>query len=328
MKRILPVLLAFALPAAAERTYDKDAQTLTSADGTNVLNNVYLCANNQKWLVVGDNGNRSDITVLDFSDPVADVWMIRSLAGKNGDSKKDSAFDGCPNLTTVITGDYPLDLGERAFENCDALATVNIGKGCTSIGRGTFRNCDGPMVVTFAEGSAPTSIGQNAFNNAKGLLRVDLSNCPSFATLNNGAFTGCSSLKTVIFPQDCQITSIAEKPFHGCTSLETLDLSVCTRLETIATKAFLNNAKLSRVDLPASLASLPIQAFDKHLSLAEGTEMLHVWFRSCPIEDAKNNPFAEMFGSTKDYTVTDADLANASVTIHIPRAQATAGTPN
>lgn len=65
-------------------------------------------------------------------------------------------FDNCPNLTTLITGDYPLYIDERAFENCDALATVRIGKGCQSIGWGTFRSSDGPMVVTFAEGSAPS----------------------------------------------------------------------------------------------------------------------------------------------------------------------------
>ncbi|MBR1837494.1 MAG: leucine-rich repeat domain-containing protein [Kiritimatiellae bacterium] len=77
------------------------------------------------------------------------------------------------------------------------------------------------------------------------------------------------------------------------------------------------------------MTSLAKEAFSYHGSLAtEGVPMLHVWFRSCPVANSAQSPFAHMFSSTKDYTVTDADMANASVTIHVPRAQASAGSPN
>ena len=325
----LGLLLAFSLAtmsANAAWVYDSAAKTLTSGDSSIVLNNVYIWGGKQ--LVIGNNGHRTDLTVLDLSDGVADGYTIRTIAGKDtGDSTKDAAFDNCPNLTTLITGDYPLYIDERAFENCDALTTVRIGKGCQLIGWGTFRNCDGPMVVTFAEGSALTSIGQNAFSSCTGLLSVDLSNCTSLNSINSGAFSGCSSMTTFTLPQDCKVTTI-NTSFDGCSSLTSINLSVCSNLTSIAAGAFSSCNALARVDMPASLTSLPKGAFKKHRSLAEGATMLHVWFLSCPISDAKANPFSEMFGTTKDYTVQETDYANASVTIHIPRAQATAGTPN
>ena len=353
MKRFLPLLAlsALALPASAAWTFDSSAGTLTSADGSIVLNNVYIWGGKQ--ICIGNNGGRSDLTVLDFSDGVADGYTLRSIVGTNGDSAKDSAFDNCDNLTTVITGDGPIDIGERAFEGCDGLQTVRIGKGCTSIGWGAFRNATGPMTVTFETGSALTTVGQNAFNgctnlrgvdfsncsllnkidnsafyNCSSLGGVDFSNCPLLATIGSTAFSGCSSMTNFVFPQDCKLTSLSTV-FQNCSALRSLDLSVCSNITTVAEKAFLNNAAMTNLVFPASLATLPIRAVDKHRSLAEGAAMLHVWFLSCPIQDdAKSNPFAEMFGTAKDYAVKDADLANASVTIHVPRAQATAGTPN
>jgi len=356
MKRFLPLLAlcalcALALPASAAWTYDSSAGTLTSADGSIVLNNVYIWSGKQ--ICIGNNGGRSDLTVLDFSDGVADGYTLRSIVGKNGDSAKDSAFDDCDNLTTVVTGDELLDIGERAFDGCDALQTVHIGKNCTSLGWGAFRNAKGPMQVTFEEGSALTTVGQNAFNgctnlrgvdfsncsllnkidnsafnNCSSLGGVDFSNCPLLATIGSTAFSGCSSMTNFVFPQDCKLTSLSTV-FQNCSALRSLDLSVCSNLTTVAEKAFLNNAAMTNLVFPASLATLPIRAVDKHRSLAEGAAMLHVWFRSCPISDARTaNPFGEMFGSSKDYTVTETDMANASVTIHVPLAQATAGTPN
>lgn len=328
MKRALLLLAAFAAahPARADWTYDPDAKTLTSGNTGLVLNNVYVWGGKQ--LQIGDNGNRSDIVALDFTEPVSDDYTIRTILGKNtNDSTRDSAFNDCPNLTTLVTGDYPLYIDERAFDNCDALATVSIGKGCQSIGWGSFRNCGGPMVVAFAADSALTSIGQNAFASCTGLLSVDLSNCASLDSIGSGAFNGCTAMTTFTLPPDCKVASVTTS-FQNCSSLQAIDLSGCSNLASIAEGAFLNNGALARVDLPASLTSLPRGAFKKHRSLSEGTAMLHVWFRSCPILDAKQNPFSEMFGTTKDYTVQESDYANASVTIHVPRAQATAGTPN
>ena len=354
MKRFLTLLAlcALALPASAAWTYDSSAMTLTSADGSVVLNNVKVWSGKQ--LTIGDNGGRADLTVVDLSDGVADGWTIRSIAGKSGDATMDAAFDDCDNLTTVVTGDELLDIGERAFDGCDALQTVHIGKNCTSLGWGAFRNAKGPMQVTFEEGSALTTIGDNAFSGCTGLVSIDFSNCAKLATIKGSAFSGCTSLAgldfspcpllttigekaffncsaltTFAFAADCPLTSLPKQVFEGCSALTAVDLSVCSNLTSIAEKTFLGNKALARVDLPASLATLPIRAFDKHRSLAEGAAMLHVWFRSCPISDARTaNPFGEMFGSSKDYTVTETDMANASVTIHVPLAQATAGTPN
>ena len=97
MKRFLPLLAlsALALPASAAWTYDSSAKTLTSADGTVVLNNVFNWKN--KDLTIGDNGNRSDLTVIDLSDGVADGYAVKSFVGKNtGKTEEDAAFYPVP----------------------------------------------------------------------------------------------------------------------------------------------------------------------------------------------------------------------------------------
>ena len=345
--------LSALLSAEAAWTYDSSAKTLTSADGTVVLNNVFNWKN--KELTIGDNGKRSDLTVIDFSDGVADGYAVKSFVGKNtGKTEEDAAFDNCDNLTTVITGDDLTSIGERAFDDCDALKSVHIGKNCKEIGWGAFRNAKGPMQITFEEGSALTTIGDNAFSGCKGLVSIDFSNCAKLATIKGSAFSGCtslagldfsncpllttiggsafkgcSSLATFVLPQNCPVTVIEAETFLECTSLTAVDFTVCPNLTTIKEKAFRKNKALARLDLPASLTTLPIRSINMHRSLAEDAAMLHVWFRSCPISNARTaNPFGEMFGGSKDYTVTETDMANASVTIHVPLAQATAGTPN
>ena len=345
--------LSALLPADAAWTYDSSAKTLTSVDGTVVLNNVFNWKN--KELTIGDNGKRSDLTVIDFSDGVADGYAVKSFVGKNtGKTEEDAAFDNCDNLTTVVTGDDLTSIGERAFDGCDALQTVHIGKNCTSLGWGAFRNAKGPMRITFEEGSALATISSGAFSGCTSLRSIDFSNCAKLATISSDAFNGCTSLTaldfssctllksvgekafyncsalaTFAFPADCPLTSLPKQVFEGCSALTAVDLSVCSNLTSLTEKTFLGNKALARVDLPASLTTLPIRAFNKHRSLAEGAAMLHVWFRSCPISNARTaNPFGEMFGGSKDYTVTETDMENASVTIHVPLAQATAGTPN
>lgn len=346
-------VIAFVNTTFAQWVYNQDALTLTSSDGTIVLNNVSVW--NGKKLTIGDNGKREDLVTLDFSDGITDGWSIYQIVGKSNNSSYDAAFDECPNLKTVITGDTVETIGERAFNKCPSLERVHIGKACVSIGWATFSDIKGPLVVTFEEGSALTTLGQYAFSSCPNMKSIDFSNCINLTTISSGAFGGCSSLETIDLsnaaklssiqssafanctslktfklPDNCEITKIFEKTFENCTALEELDLSKCTSLTTIDAKAFVGNKALKNLYFPASLTTLGWGTINKHRSLGEGASMLNVYFRSCPIQNnAKDNPFAEMFSSNnKSYTVTESDMANASVTIYVPRMQATAGTPN
>ena len=337
--------LSALLSAEAAWTYDSSAKTITK-DGVSINVGVW----SGRILSIMDNRNRSDIVELDFTDGIEDAsgnkYTIRQINGKSG-------FQGCTNLRRVVLPDETTSFGENAFKDCTALEEFVVGAGCDSIGWTAFQNCSALSTFTVPANSAIKTINPGAFMNCSSLTRFPFENCPLLETVNNNAFRGtglsaadmsqcpkiksfgssvfqdCTALASVTFPADCPVTSIGASFFQNCTALTTVDLSICSNLTVIGNGAFSGCKALSRVDLPSSLTSLPQGAFSYHGSLAtEGVAMLHVWFRSCPVADSAKSPFSHMFGSPRDYLVTETDMENASVTIHVPRAQSTAGTPN
>ena len=352
MKRLrytLAAVAAFALAtmsANAAWLYDSSAKTITK-DGVSL--NVGVWSGRQ--LSIMDNTARSDLVEIDLTvgieDASGNAYTIRQINGKAG-------FTDCTNLRRFVMGDETQSIGENNFKGCTALEEFVMGAGCNSIGWNAFNGCSALATFTVPANSALATLNPGSFNGCSSLASFAFQNCPSLATINNNAFYGCSSLAaadlsactslatlgdnvfygctslaTLAFAPNCPLTTINTSGFQDCTSLSSVDLSVCSNLTTIAASAFRGCTSLSRVDMPESLTSLAQESFSYHGSLATaGVAMLHVYFRSCPIADSAKSPFAHMFSSSKDYTVTDADMANASVTIHVPRAQATAGSPN
>ncbi len=268
----------------------------------------------------------------------------------------ENAFKSCVKLQEFVMGTGCNAIGWNAFNGCTSLVTFTVPENSlvSNLQPGAFINCSSMTSFPFANFPNLTTIGNNAFNGCSLLATADLSPCTRLATFGEGVFQNCASLTSVVFPQNCQITSIGNNAFKDCPLLQAIDLSVCPNLTTIGSSAFsgcrsftavdLSGCSslttiggsafggctaLGRVDMPASLTSLAQGAFSSHGSLATpGVSMLHVWFLSCPVADSAKNPFSNMFSATTDYTVTDTDMENASVTIHVPRTQASAGSPN
>ena len=337
-------LLLATMSANAVWIYDSDAKTITKA-GVSVNVGVW----NGTRLSIVDNTKRDDIVELDFSDGIEDstgkAYTIQQINGKTG-------FTDCTNLVRVVLSDATASVGENNFKGCTKLQEFVMGTSCSVIGWNAFNGCtnlstftipansplttlnpgsffDCVSLASFPFANCPnlTTINNNAFNGA-GLQSADLSPCTKLSTFGTGVFKNCASLATVVFPDDCKLTSLGDGFFQNCTSLAAVDLTVCSNLTTIVANAFSGCTALARVDMPASLTSLAKGAFASHGSLAtSGVPMLHVWFRSCPVADSALSPFSNMFSGTKDYTVTDADMENASVTIHVPHAKASAGSP-
>ena len=337
-------LLLATMSANAVWIYDSDAKTITKA-GVSVNVGVW----NGTRLSIVDNTKRDDIVELDFSDGIEDstgkAYTIYQINGKSG-------FTDCTNLVRVVLSDATTSVGENNFKGCTKLQEFVMGTSCSVIGWNAFNGCtnlstftipansplttlnpgsfiDCVSLASFPFANCPnlTTINNNAFNGA-GLQSADLSPCTKLSTFGTGVFKNCASLATVVFTDDCKLTSLGDGFFQNCTSLAAVDLTVCSNLTTIVANAFSGCTALARVDMPASLTSLAKGAFASHGSLAtSGVPMLHVWFRSCPVADSALSPFSNMFSGTKDYTVTDADMENASVTIHVPHAKASAGSP-
>lgn len=333
------------MSANAVWIYDSGTSTITK-DGTSINVGVW----NGRRLSIVDNTNRPELVEIDLSDGIEDAsgdqYTIQQINGKQG-------FQGCVNLRRFVMSDVTASVGENNFKDCTSLGEFVMGSSCSVIGwncfngatsltnfvvpansplttlnPGSFVNCTSLTNFPFANCPNLATINNNAFNGS-GLRSADLSPCTKLATFGTGVFQNCTSLASVVFPDDCKVSSLGDSVFKNCPQLTSVDLSVCSNLTSIAASAFSGCTSLARVDMPASLTSLAQGAFSGHGSLATtGVPMLHVWFLACPIADSAKTPFSNMFSGTKDYTVTDADMANASVTIHVPHAKATAGSPN
>ncbi len=346
MKRHLLLLaLVLALPARAVWIYDSGTSTITK-NGTSINVGVW----SGKKLSIVDNGNRPELVEIDLSDGIVDAsgsqYTIQQINRYQG-------FHGCANLRRFVMPAEMASIGENNFRDCTSLGEFVVGASCSAVGwncfngatsltnfavpansplatldPGSFYGCSSLTNFPFANCPNLATINNNAFNGS-GLRSADLSPCTKLATLGSGVFQNCASLASVVFPDDCKVSSLGDSVFKNCPQLTSVDLSVCSNLTSIAGSAFSGCTSLARVDMPASLTSLAKGAFAGHGSLATtGVPMLHVWFLACPVADSAQSPFSNMFSGTKDYTVTDADMANASVTIHVPHAKATAGSPN
>lgn len=76
---------------------------------------------------------------------------------------KDSAFEGCHNLSTLTIPSsisYGLYINSRAFYGCVALAEVNLGNYIRSIGENAFYRIAGALTITCGASTPPTGATQ------------------------------------------------------------------------------------------------------------------------------------------------------------------------
>lgn len=185
-----------------------------------------------------------------------------------------SAFNSCPNLTTVELGNGVTSVGDNAFSKCTALKSINIGDGVTSIGKNAFNGC---TALTNAN-IGSDAIGESAFNGCTSLANV---------TLGNG------------------VTSIGKNAFLRCTALTSMNIG--SSVKTIESYAFSACSSLSEVTISA--AQIGYQAFKganalKTVTLGEGVEKIPAGaFSNCGMGD-RNNP-GQLFLKAGDWTCGD-----------------------
>lgn len=154
----------------------------------------------------------SDNATLDASFTVRNTYAKETLETVKIERGEIgiSAFNSCPNLTTVELGNGVTSIGKNAFNGCTALTNVNIGSG--AIGESAFNGCTSLANVTL--GNGVTSIGRNAFLRCKTLTSMDIGS--SVRTIESYAFSGCEALKEVTISA-AQVKSGA---FSKATALE------------------------------------------------------------------------------------------------------------
>lgn len=177
----------------------------------------------------------SDNATLDASFTVGNTYAKETLETVKIERGEIgiSAFNSCPNLTTVELGTGVTSVGDNAFSKCTALKSINIGDGVTSIGNNAFKGCtaltnanigsgaigesafnDCTILANVTLGNGVTSIGRNAFLRCKALTSMDIGS--SVRTIESYAFSCCEALKEVTISA-AQVKSGA---FSRATALE------------------------------------------------------------------------------------------------------------
>lgn len=193
-----------------------------------------------------------------------------------------SAFNSCPNLTTVELGNGVTSVGDNAFSKCTALTSVNIGDGVTSIGKNAFNGC---TALTNAN-IGSDAIGESAFNGCTSLANVTLGN--GVTSIGKNAFLRCTALTSISIGSG--VTSIGSGAFNGCTALTNANIGSgaiganafqdCSRLAdvtlgdgvtSIGKNAFLKCTALTSISIGSSVKTIESYAFSACSSLSEVT---------------------------------------------------------
>jgi hypothetical protein len=200
--------------------------------------------------VIGDNvylnnGGFSNIILNNFLAGNANLLEFDdSLVGYIYDSAV-GAFDGCPNLTTLLTLAIATIPANYAA-NCPNLNTVDIYS-ATTVGDGAFFSSGtiyGVMVVNMPQ---VITIVKDAFSGS-GIASVS---CLSCTTVGQYAFAFCSYLTTVNLPV---ATSIGNNCFNADSSLSSVSLVSCTNLGgTVGNNLVFDNIFGSTLTLSASI---------------------------------------------------------------------------
>ena len=226
----------------------------------------------------------SDNATLDASFTVGNTYAKETLETVKIERGEIgiSAFNSCPNLTTVELGNGVTSVGDNAFSKCTALTSVNIGDGVTSIGKNAFNGCTALTNANIGSGA----IGESAFNGCTSLANVTLGN--GVTQIGKNAFIRCAQIPSITIGSG--VTSIGSGAFNGCTALTNANIGSgaiganafqdCSRLASvtlgdgvtsIGANAFLRCTELTSMDIGSSVKTIESYAFSGCKALEEVT---------------------------------------------------------
>lgn len=193
----------------------------------------------------------SDNATLDASFTVGNTYAKETLETVKIERGEIgiSAFNSCPNLTTVELGNGVTSVGDNAFSKCTALKSINIGDDVTSIGKNAFNGCTALTNANIGSGA----IGESAFNGCTSLANVTLGN--GVTQIGKNAFLKCTALTSMNIGSS--VKTIESYAFSGCSSLSEVTISAAQ----IGYQAFRRANALKKVTLGDGVENIPAGAF-------------------------------------------------------------------
>ena len=252
MKRILSLLLAFALVMCFTPVIPLQVDAATVASGT--------CGDNLTW-TLDDEGTLTISGIGEMPVPEYDTmpWLeyqdaIKHVIIESGvTSICYGAFSWYRELTSVTIPNSVTSIGEYAFYKCTGLTELTIPDSVTSIGEAAFSACSGLTAVKISEGI--TAIGFALFSGCSSLTSVTIPD--SVTVIETEAFSSCSGLTSVTLGSG--VISIEDNAFIHCSKLA--DINIPYGVISIGESAFKSCSQLKSLDIPDSVTSLGDSAF-------------------------------------------------------------------
>ena len=157
------------------------------------------------------------------------------------------------SVREVIIESSVIEIGESAFENCPNLTSLNIPNGVQKIGKYAFSSCINLSEIVIPD--SVTTLSQGAFYGCKGLTKITLPS--NLTSISKWLFTGCVSLSEIIIPTS--VESIGSEAFSDCVSLTTV--TIPDSVISIDSFAFEDCTNLTDVTIPDSVTVLNDYAF-------------------------------------------------------------------
>lgn len=255
---------------------------------------------NFTYIVLTEEGTIGTVSVGMQSTSIPSGAVTIPASVSNGDISysvvklRDSAFDSCTNLTSIIIPDRVTYIGEYAFDGCSSLTSIEIPDSVTYIGSCAFSFCSNLTSVVI-----PNSVGAiwtYAFSSCTRLRTVQIGN--GVNTIDGLAFVDCVRLEEikvseenpnfcdidgVLFSRDKTVlviypggrkggyiipdgvTTIGADAFANCERLTSIVIP--DSVITIEECAFYSCTYLSSVVVGNNLATIGKKAFFRCLSL-------------------------------------------------------------
>ena len=206
---------------------------------------------------VGD-GNSNNTFSYFYDNTLSKIpTCLTKVTITSGDTIKQSAFNGCTTIKTIVLPESITTIGNYAFQN-SGIESINISKNILKIGSSAFSGCTNLISIDLSSmdmNTSGASLGANIFKDATKLKEVLLPK--NIKSIPESTFMGCVELEEFTIPDT--VTTLGNSAFNGCSSLTSVQ--VLGNLASIGNSAFYECNLLEEITLPNSLSSIGTYAF-------------------------------------------------------------------
>ena len=205
------------------------------------------------------------ITITKYIGDGGNVVITGEINEKNVTIIGESAFRGCPGLTSVKIPDGVTSIGNYAFRDCYRLTNITIPDSVMSIGERPFLNCTSLTSITIPD--SVVSIGDYAFGYCTSLTSITIPD--SVTSIGDDAFYDCTSLTSIAVSknnenyssQDSVLFNKNKSEILCCPGGKSGKYTVPDGVTSIGNKAFCNCTSLTSITIPDSVMSIGNSAF-------------------------------------------------------------------